>query len=149
MTTPNQAPVPAAALPLELNYDALLGLARELPADQPVLMLNLLRYRAQAEYGTHSPKAPRSGREAYQEYIQAFLAHNSVEEFKILFQGPVLTALVAPAGEQWDDMVLVQYKNMDVFRRWVESPFYAAEVDPIRKASLSDWRLIMTTPPAE
>ena len=148
MTTSNQAPVPAATLPLELNYEALLMVARELPADQPVLMLNLLRYRAQAEYGTRPPEAPRSGREAYQEYIQAFLAHNSVEEFKIVFQGPVLTALVAPSGEQWDDMVLVQYKNLDVFRRWVESPFHAAEVDPIRKASLADWRLIMSTTPA-
>ncbi|WP_375434852.1 hypothetical protein [uncultured Hymenobacter sp.] len=44
--------------------------------------------------------------------------------------------------------MLVQYKNLDVFRRWVESPFYAAEVNPIRKAALADWRLIMSTPPA-
>lgn len=143
MTTPHHA-----ALPLELNHEALLAAARALPADQPVLMLNLLRYRAQAEYGAHSTQAPRSGREAYQEYIQAFLAHNSMEEVQVFFQGPALTTLVAPAGEQWDEVVLVQYKNLDVFRRWAESPFYAAEVDPIRKAALADWRLIMTTPPA-
>ena len=144
MTPPN----PAAALPLELDYEALLAIAHELPADQPVLMLNLLRYRAQAVYGPHSTKPPRSGREAYQEYIQAFLAHNSLEEVKVFFHGAALTALVAPAGEQWDEIVLVEYRNLAVFRRWVESPFYAAEADPIRKASLADWRLIMTTPQA-
>lgn len=48
-------------------------------------MLNLLRYRAQADYGAHSTKAPRSGREAYQDYIQAFLAHNSLAEVQGFF----------------------------------------------------------------
>ncbi|WP_375434851.1 hypothetical protein [uncultured Hymenobacter sp.] len=80
MTTPNHAAVTAAAPPLELNYESLLAAARELPADQSVLMLNLVRYRAQADYGADSTEAPCSGREAYQDYIQAFVAHNSMEE---------------------------------------------------------------------
>ncbi|UOQ69333.1 hypothetical protein [Hymenobacter volaticus] len=57
-----------------------------------------MRYREQADYGPHSTKAPRSGREAYQDYIQAFLAHNSPQEAKVFFQGPALAALVARAG---------------------------------------------------
>ena len=144
MTTPHAA----ATLSLDLNHDTLRAMARTLPADQPVLMLNLLRYRTQADYGPHATQAPRSGREAYQDYIQAFLAHNSMDEVQVFFQGPALTTLVAPAGEQWDDIVLVRYSNLDVFRRWVESPFYAAQVDPVRRAALADWRLLMTTPPA-
>jgi hypothetical protein len=146
MTTPNPSAAPAALSP-ELNYETLLAAARELPADQPIVMMNLLRYRAQADYGPHSSNPPRSGREAYQEYIQAFLEHNSLDEVKVFFQGPVLVTLVAPAAEQWDDIVLVEYRNLSVFRRWVESPFYRVEVDPIRKASLADWRLIMARPP--
>lgn len=107
-------------------------------------MLNLLRYRAEAAYGEHSTKAPCSGREAYQEYIQAFLAHNSPEEVNVFFQGAALTTLVAPAGEQWDKIVLIEYRNLAVFRRWAESLFYTTEIDPIRKVALADWRLVMT-----
>ena len=150
MTSPNPSPAPTnlvADQPLEVNYEVLLAATRDLAADQPVLMLNLLRYREQADYGPQSSKAPRSGREAYQEYIQAFLAYNSPQEAKVFFQGPALAALVAPRGERWDEIALVEYRNLAVFRRWVENPIYAAEAAPIRRAALADWRLLMTLPP--
>ncbi|MDF7814204.1 hypothetical protein [Hymenobacter sp. YC55] len=147
MTTPNPAAV-TAAQPLDINREALLAVARTLPPDQPVLMLNLLRYRAQADFGPNSTQAPCSGQEAYQAYIQAFLAHNSPEEAKVFFHGATLATLVAPAGELWDDIALVEYRNLAVFRRWVENPVYATVAEPIRQAALADWRLLMTQPMA-
>ena len=43
---------------------ALEALAK-LPDDEPVVMLNLLRFRARAEYPEGSGHAPCTGREAY------------------------------------------------------------------------------------
>jgi hypothetical protein len=45
--------------------EQLAAFAADVPADQPILMLNLLRYHADARYPTDSQHAPCSGREAY------------------------------------------------------------------------------------
>lgn len=44
---------------------ALLAAAGAIPADTPIFMVNLLRYREQADYGDRPTAAPCSGREAY------------------------------------------------------------------------------------
>ena len=51
---------------------------------------------------------------------------------------------VAPAGEQWDDVALVERPSFEVFRTLVESEAYRKEADPHRAAALADWRLIAT-----
>lgn len=132
--------------PPDLRLDAVVA-AAVLPAEQPVVMLNLLRYRDQAAYD--DPTQPsRTGEQAFAAYIEAFLQYNDSAEFTLIFQGAAQTQLAGLPGEQWDAVALVEYRNLGVFRRWVESDFYTSQVGPIRRAALADWRLLMLTRPA-
>ena len=49
----------------EISSEAVLTVMRSVPTAQPVFMLNLVRYRPQADYGGRADVAPCSGREAY------------------------------------------------------------------------------------
>ena len=131
----------------DLRHDAVLAAAAALPADQPVVMLNLLRYRDQAAYDDPTAQPPRTGQQAYQAYIEAFMQHNDPAEFTIVFHGAAQAQLAGLPGEQWDAVALVEYRNLGVFRRWVESDFYTSQVEPIRRAALADWRLLLLTRP--
>ena len=48
-----------------ITPDAIEALATALPVGQPVTMLNLLRFRDEAQYAAGEDDAPCSGREAY------------------------------------------------------------------------------------
>jgi hypothetical protein len=132
----------------DLRSDTLVTAAAALPAEQPVVMLNLLRYRAQAAYDDPNTQPPRTGQQAFEAYIEAFLQYNDPAEFTIVFQGAAQAQLAGLPGEQWDAVALVEYRNLGVFRRWVESDFYTRQVAPIRRAALADWRLLLLTRPS-
>ncbi len=130
---------------VEITPDAVSAAAAAMPGDSPIYMVNLLRYRERAEYGGRTEFAPCSGREAYyQRYVPVFRRLASPAGIKPFWLGAVRAALVAPAGEQWDDVGIVEYPSFAAFRRVVESPEYLAEASPHRKAALEDWRLIAT-----
>ena len=132
----------------EINSEDVIAAADAIPADSPIFMLNMLRYREQADYGERTDVAPCSGREAYfQHYVPAFnnvAASEGIEEIKVFYLGAVLAHMVAPSEERWDDIVIVEYPNFAAFRRLTESPQYAAEAAHHRTAALEDWRLIAT-----
>jgi len=110
-------------------------------------MLNLLRYRAKADYGGQTQLPPCSGREAYvQRYVPAFARVAQGEAYSVLWGGKVCGLLAGAPGEQWDDAVIVQYSSFAVLRRVLTSAGYEAEAAPHRRAALADWRLIATTP---
>ncbi|OUJ71061.1 DUF1330 domain-containing protein [Hymenobacter crusticola] len=133
--------------PPDLRFDTLLAAAATLSANQPVVMLNLLRYRAQAAYDDPAAQPPRTGQQAYQAYIDAFMQYNDPAAFTIVFHGAAQAQLAGLPGEQWDAVALVEYRNLGVFRRWVESDVYTRHVAPIRRAALADWRLLLLTRP--
>ncbi|RZK32711.1 MAG: hypothetical protein EOO63_00470 [Hymenobacter sp.] len=133
--------------PPDLRSDAVVAAAAALPAGQPVVMLNLLRYRDQAAYDDPTTQPPQTGQQAFHAYIEAFLQYNDPAEFTIVFQGAAQAQLAGRPGEQWDAVALVEYRNLGVFRRWVESDFYTNQVAPIRRAALADWRLLLLTQP--
>jgi hypothetical protein len=133
-------------LPPDLRPDAIVAAAATLSAEQPVVMLNLLRYRDQAAYDDPTAK-PQTGQQAFEAYIQAFLQYNDPAEFTIVFQGAAQAQLAGLPGEHWDAVALVEYRNLGVFRRWVESDFYTSQVAPIRRAALADCRLVLLTRP--
>ena len=114
--------------------------------DQPIFMLNLLRYNAQARYGDDAGFPPCSGREAYfQRYVPAFGALADGTGIRPSYIGTVLAGIVAPDGENWDDVAIVEYPSFDAFRTLVESDDYRSKADPHRVAALADWRLIATS----
>ena len=109
----------------------------------PVVMINLLRYRQQAEYPAGFDAEPCSGREAYKRYSAAAFPMIQESGGRVVYWGEVQASVIAPAGEEWDDAFLVEYPNRQAMLSAVGAPEYRAIV-PHRTAALSDSRLIAT-----
>ena len=114
---------------------------------EPVFMVNLLRFREHADYGSHTGHAPCSGAEAYlTRYIPAFnQVVGRLGGSELVYGGAAITQIVGPPGESWDAAAVVRYPDLDVFRRLVTDPAYLETAEPHRVASLVDWRLVATT----
>ncbi len=57
----------------ELDPQKISSVATAIPENMPLVMLNLLHYKEQADYGDRTEFGPCSGREAYyQRYVPAF-----------------------------------------------------------------------------
>jgi len=99
----------------------------------PVVMLNLLRFRA-------------GGRESYERYAAAlsdtFLARYGAE---VLYAGDGSTVLAAEPGQEWDAVLLVRYPSREAFSRMVADPDYQ-QVTHLRSESLVEAVLQATTP---
>jgi len=114
-----------------------------LPADKPVVMLNLLRFREQAAYA--NPQEACSGREAYKRYSQTSLQTIAAVGGSVIFGGKVHESLIAPPGEYWHQIFLVRYPSVAAFRTMLSMPQYQACVHH-RTAALQDSRLTPITP---
>lgn len=114
--------------------------------DEPVYMVNLVRYRAEADYGGRPDLPPYSGKEAYfGRYAPAFRAAAAGEDYSVFWAGDVRGVLAAPPGEAWDNVVIVRYSSFAALRRILESANYETEAAPHRRAALADWRFMVTT----
>lgn len=109
--------------------------------DQPVVMLNLLRFHDQAAYADTDQAEPCSGREAYKRYSQTSLQTIAAVGGRVIFGGKAHEALIAPQGEGWHQAFLVQYPSPAAFRAMMAMPQYQACVHH-RTAALADSRLI-------
>lgn len=133
---------------LEINPDDVRSVEHLIPQDSPVCMVNLLRYREQADYGERTDEAPCSGKEAYYlRYLAAFnqtAAAEGVTGIQVVWLSNVVASVVSPLEERWDDIAIAEYPNFAAFRQVSESPMYQAQALHHRKAALEDWRLIAT-----
>lgn len=133
---------------IEYKTAAIEAAAEALTDAGAVYMVNMVRYRDQAAYETANDLPSCSGREAYfQRYAPAFNAVGRGEDFSVFWVGNVRGVLVGLDGEAWDDIVIVRYASFDVLRRILESPAYAEQAAPHRRAALADWKFVVTTQP--
>jgi hypothetical protein len=59
---------------IEPSKEVLFDFCDEAVSNKPIVMLNMLRFREQADYGgTHTDRAPCSGREAYGRYARGVI----------------------------------------------------------------------------
>ncbi len=136
---------------IEVTHEAIDRAAASIPADQPVVMMNLLHFNKQARYD-HQQTEPISGRDAYyHRYLPAWekLA-SAIPGIQVVFLGAVEAGLVVGPEDVWDEVALVEYPSMKAFQSIAESKDHQAEADPHRRAALEDWRLIAMskmTPP--
>jgi len=93
--------------------------------DQPIVMLNLLRFKADG------------GRQRYLDYLA--MAGPIVARYgaEILFAGDGATALCAEHGQSWDAVALVRYPKRTAFVDMIADPAYAV-ADPIRMSALEE-----------
>jgi len=125
------------------NEDQLRAFVSE-AEDGPIVMINLLRYREQAEYPAGSEEAPCTGQEAYGRYSDAVMPLLEGVGGRPVFVGLARQSLIAPAGEAWDNAILVEYPSRKAFLEMTASPAYQA-VAHHRTAALVDSRLIVTS----
>jgi len=93
--------------------------------DQPIVMLNLLRFKADG------------GRQRYLDYLS--MAGPIVARYgaEILFAGDGATALCAEPDQSWDAVALVRYPKRAAFVDMIADPAYAV-ADPIRMSALEE-----------
>ncbi|MFT4872952.1 DUF1330 domain-containing protein [Congregibacter sp.] len=109
-----------------------------------VVMLNLLRFRAVADYADFPDLAPEraiSGREAYQRYIdhtRPFLLQSGGD---IEFLGEGGKFFVGPQDEHWDLLMLIRQDSLQSFVAFATNEAYVAGVGH-RTAALEDSRLL-------
>lgn len=98
----------------------------------PVVMLNLLRFR-------------EGGRETYAQYA-ARLEETFLPKYgaRVLYAGLGSTVLVAPDGQSWDAVAIVQYPSREAFSRMVADPDYQ-QVTALRTEALQEAVLQATT----
>ena len=110
----------------------------------PVVMLNLLRFNATADYSEFpqlAPDEPISGQEAYELYIKHTLPLLEKVGAKVLFQGTSNQFLIGPTTEKWDLVLLVQHPSLEVFMTFANNPEYLKTYGH-RTAALEDSRLL-------
>lgn len=126
---------------LNPSADQLRGFAERMPAGEPILMLNLLRFNQQANYPADSGHAPCSGQEAYSRYSRTALHKVRAAGGDVQVAAGVQLALIAPEQESWDEMLLVRYPSPEAFLAMLADEEYRAATVH-RTAALADSRLI-------
>lgn len=127
-----------------ISQEALAQIALSRDPSKPIFMLNLWRFRPTALYApehAHLSAGPCSGREAKERYRAAIISVLPPGA-SVHFMGQVEGFVAGPAGEKWDEIVVVRYETLQGFRDMVESVKYKDEVEPHRLAALEEWRLI-------
>lgn len=123
--------------PTAEQFDAL----RQIEDDQPIVMLNLLRFAETANAGFGCDGM--TGAEAYREYGRRLNALDPdifvAEPFSL---AKAAATVIGPADEVWDEMLLVRYTSVAAFIGMVTNPQYL-EAAKARDAAVADSRLVM------
>jgi hypothetical protein len=110
----------------------------------PVVMLNLLRFRAVADYSAHpelAPATPISGTAAFDRYVAHTLPYLRESGGELLFLGEGGRFLIGPAEERWDRAMLVRQSSVQSFMAFASHAGYLAGIGH-RTAALEDSRLL-------
>ena len=109
-----------------------------------VVMLNLLRFRAIADYSATpqlAPQTPISGAEAYRLYMQHTLPYLEKSGGEVIFYGDGGNFLIGPSHERWDAAMLVRQSSVGAFMAFASDAEYLAGLGH-RLAALEDSRLL-------
>jgi hypothetical protein len=109
-----------------------------------VVMLNLLRFREVADYALNPellPPEPRSGRAAYQKYIDHTLPLLEATGGGIVFLGEGGMYFIGPEEERWDAAMLIRQKSLTDFMSFASHQEYLSGIGH-RTAALEDSRLL-------
>ena len=124
---------------IEINDQALEQM-RQADPDEPVVMLNLLKFREHALTGLGVDGM--SGQEAFRRYGELNNAADVHFESEPIWLGPAHRTIIGP--EEWDLAILVRYPSRQHFIDKVSDPRYQ-EISRVRAAALADSRLIELT----
>lgn len=107
---------------------------KETTGDEPVVMLNLLKYRAQVE------ETGETGKQEYSNYLNAAAPFLEKADAKVLFFGSPKHMLIGPIEEElWDAVIVVRYNSFVHFVGMAQAEGYPSH---LRERALADSRLI-------
>jgi uncharacterized protein (DUF1330 family) len=107
-------------------------------------MLNLLRFRENADYSDFPDLAPSgsmSGRDAYDLYVAHTLPFLTTAGGEVQFLGNGGRYFIGPLEERWDVVMLVRYPSLQAFLDMAQNGEYLTGLGH-RTAALEDSRLL-------
>ena len=107
----------------------------------PVRMLNLLKYRENADYSGHPGEDPCSGREAYERYREYAVPLVETYGGAVIFSSNSLRTIIGPEADHWDEVLLAEYPSVKAFVEMASSEKYQSFAYH-RAAAVSDSRLV-------
>ena len=108
--------------------------------NEPVIMLNLLKYLDKAKLGFGVDGL--TGRQAYEEYGKKFAKLQPKYGGEPIWMGRVHNSIIGK--DDWDITILVRYPQRKNFINMFNDPDYM-DIAPIRSAALKDSRIIEMT----
>lgn len=123
-------------MPVHPTAHQVQGLA-EANDDGPVVMLNLLRFKAQADGIDQGVTGP----EAYARYGAAAEPFLNKVGGRLLMAVQPQESVIGPEAAEWDLVLLVEYPSRKKFLEMATDPNYLA-IHAHREAALEDSRLI-------
>ena len=112
----------------------------------PVVMLNLLRFRAIADYSASpelAPSLPISGAAAFDRYVMHTLPFLRASGGDVILLGSGDRFLIGPAEERWDLAMPVRQHSIEAFMAFASNAEYAGLGH--RVAAVEDSRLLPLT----
>ena len=114
---------------------------KSLSRDEPIMMLNLLRFRDKAAYADGRDV---TGADAYAAYGRESAPVFQRVGGEIVWRGRPQVMLIGPADRQWDLAFIARYPTAGAFLEMVTDPHYREAVKH-RQAAVLDSRLIRAT----
>ena len=120
---------------------------KALPRDQPIDMLNLVRFRGRAAYPEGHANAGKNltGAEAYRLYGEESAPVLARVGGSLLWRGGFEAVLIGPEAERWDAVFIARYPDAGAFLAMVTDPEYQRAVIH-RQAAVDTSRLIRCAP---
>jgi len=117
--------------------------------DRPIVMLNLVRYRAEAAYPDGHDRAGQSltGAEAYKLYSDESAPVFRRVGGEVIWAGAPMAVLIGPDDEKWHTAFVARYPTAHAFLEMVTDPDYQQAVIH-RQAAVATSRLIRCEPRA-
>jgi uncharacterized protein (DUF1330 family) len=110
-------------------------------AGEPVVMVNLLRFKPHAD----GPDAGLSGEEAYRRYADQMQTFIAARGARVLWVGRVDSQVIGTGGEEFDMIALVEYPSREAFVAIASDP-HVQEIGVHRTAGLhGQWLIAATT----
>ena len=121
---------------------------KALPRDEPLQLLNLVRYRAQAAYpeGHEHHGRGMTGEQAFAEYFRTIAPFFERLGVRIVWRASAGLTLTGPKGQAWDIGFVADFPQAATFLSLVTDPEYRATVVVHRTAAVEDSRLVRFLP---
>lgn len=128
---------------IEPTQEQAKGLLKKLPKGQPVIMLNLLKFKERAEPYADGTGADETGETAYMKYARNLEPLLERAGGKLFFAGAARHFLIGDAAKDWDMVIMVEYPDSRAFIKMTASEDYQ-KIHVDRERGLERTELIVT-----